>query len=189
MSALFTDTSWTEIGAVLLCAGVALGGLSACSQTDSESGTTAADTVVVEAVDDSMTIDRVLRTDRRFSTLVAGLDSTRLDTLLGGTEAYTLFAPSDTAFDALPSGTMAALLGSEREQLRTILRHHVVPGRVRADRLAEMSRIRTLSGDSILIRRADSTLRIGNAGLLDADIEGINGVIHVIDHVLRPPSE
>ena len=146
------------------------------------------DTVAVASTPDSMTVNRVLRTDSRFATLVAGLDSTGLDSILAGSGPYTLFAPPDSAFSALPAGTVPLLMTEEVSRLRTILAHHVIDGRVRMTALSDSVVVPTLNGDSLRLYATDSSLTIGNATVLDADVEVANGLIHVVDQVLRPPS-
>jgi uncharacterized surface protein with fasciclin (FAS1) repeats len=140
------------------------------------------------SVPDSMTIDRVLRTDRRFSTLVRALDSTGLDSVLATEGPYTLFAPPDTAFAALPRGTVPALLAERRERLRTILAHHVVVGRVPLRTGAAPSLLPTLGGDTLRVRWGDTARVAGAARIVDGDVEAANGLIHVVDAVLPPPA-
>ena len=143
--------------------------------------------VELGGVPDSMTIDRVLRTDRRFSTLVRVMDSTGLDSVLATEGPYTLFAPPDTAFAALPQGTVPVLLAERRARLRAILAHHVVEGRVPLRTGADSSRLPTLGGDTLRVRWGDSVRVAGTARIVDGDVEAANGLIHVIDAVLRPP--
>lgn len=149
----------------------------------------ARDTVAVRGAADSMTIKQILPTDQRFSTFVASLDSTGLDSVLAKPGPYTVFAPPDSAFDALPDGTLSVLLMDRPLRLRSILAHHVVEGRVSAAALADSSVLTTLSGDSLRVEGADTILTVGTAQVLARDIEGTNGLIHVIDQVLRPPPE
>lgn len=148
----------------------------------------ASSTVPTTARPDTMTLDRLLRTDGRFSTLVRAIDSTGLDSTLAAPGPLTLFAPPDTAFAVLPAGTLPVLLTERRERLRTILAHHMVEGRIGRGALAETSVLTTLSGDTLRVRATDSTLRVGNARVLDGDIPTANGLVHVIDAVLRPPA-
>lgn len=136
---------------------------------------------------DTMTVDHVLRTDERFSTLVAAVDSIALDSTLGSSGPYTVFAPPNSAFSELPGGTVQALLTERTDRLRTVLAQHVVQGEVDLRSLARTKRIRTLTGDSVRVRATDSTLWIGNARVVDAGVRVANGVIHVIDRVLPPP--
>jgi len=154
---------------------------------DGQTSTPTANPPTVTVSADTMTIARVLRTDKRFSTLVAALDSTNLDSTLSSDGSFTLFAPPNSAFDELPEGTMDVLLTERIDRLRAILAHHVVGRRVMAAELARPQSVRTLRGDSLRGRR-DTTLHVGPAQLLEEDVEVDNGVIHVIDRVLPPPS-
>ena len=136
---------------------------------------------------DSMTIDRVLRTDDRFSLLVAAIDSTGLDSILASDGPYTLFAPPNSAFDRLPEGTMEVLLTERIDRLRTILAHHAVEGRVTTTDLVDASPLTMLSGDTLRGRR-DTVLTVGAAPIVDSDVAVDNGLIHVVERVLRPPA-
>ena len=170
--------------AMLLLAAMMAGG---CGQ-DPPTTSPAQDTGAVTPQRDSMTVDRVLRTDNRFATLVAGLDSTGLDSILAGSGPYTLFAPPDSAFSALPAGTVPLLMTEEVSRLRAILAHHVVDGRVRVTALSDSAVLPTLNGDSLRVYAADSSRAVQGATVVDGDVEVANGLIHVIDRVLRPPS-
>lgn len=161
-------------------------GLVACGSGESPESASQSSGVSVEV--DTMTIDRVLQTDDRFSTLVAALDSARLDSVLASDGPYTLFAPPNSAFEVLPDGTLDVLLTERTDRLRTILAHHVIDGRVAAAALADTAALTTLSGDSLRVR-SDTTLAVGASTVVDDDITVANGVIHVLDQVLRPPEE
>ena len=143
----------------------------------------------LSATPDSMTIDRILRTDARFSTLVTALDSAGLDSTLASEGPFTLFASPDSAFDALPAGTVPALLTEQQDQLRRILVHHVIPAQVALEALSDRSTLITLAGDSLQVQVTDSTTTVGATRILGGDVQGANGRIHVIDGVLRPPPE
>lgn len=173
---------WTTWAAALA---LSLGLVAGCGGEEPEN--TRSDLPTLAAPADSMTIDRVLRTDDRFSTLVAALDSTGLDSLLSSDGPYTLFAPPNSAFDRLPEGTMEILLTERTDRLRVILSHHVVEGRVTAADLGDASVLTTLSGDSLRMRR-DSVRTVGAAPIVDSDVAVDNGLIHVVDRVLRPPA-
>lgn len=174
----FSWTRWAVLVAVLTVL------LIGCGESGSTDTTADAPDLTVTA--DSMTIDRVLRTDDRFSTLVAALDSTGLDSTLAGDGPYTLFAPPNSAFDRLPEGTMGVLLTERTDRLRAILSRHVVAGDVTGDDLADASVLTTLRGDTLRVRR-DSVLSVGPATILDRDVPVANGRIHVLDRLLPPP--
>lgn len=157
----------------------------ACGREEPKTPPESPPTVV--AASDSMTVNSILRTDPRFSTLIAGLDSTRLDSILSSPGPYTVFVPPDSAFGILPDGTVSVLLTDRVDRLRTILAHHVVDGRLDLASLPDSGAIPTLGGDSLQVRRHDSTHAVGNADVIDGDISGANGLIHVVNRVLRPP--
>ncbi|MHC5010418.1 MAG: fasciclin domain-containing protein, partial [Planctomycetota bacterium] len=122
--------------------------------------------------------------DGRFTTLATALEAAGLVDTLQGEGPFTVFAPTDAAFAALPEGTVAGLLEpAQRSTLRRILTSHVVSGRVMAADLLGATGAETLSGATFPLG-----LRIGDANVVQADIRCANGVIHVIDRVLLPPA-
>ena len=122
-----------------------------------------------------------------FNTLVAAVQAAGLVETLKGPGPFTVFAPTDAAFAALPAGTVENLLLPEnRDQLASILTYHVVPGKVMSGDLAgKMLSAATVQGDAVDI---DATMgvKVDNANVVNADIVTSNGVIHVIDTVLIP---
>jgi uncharacterized surface protein with fasciclin (FAS1) repeats len=125
-----------------------------------------------------------------FSTLVAAVQAAGLEDTLRGAGPFTVFAPTDAAFAALPAGTVENLLLPEnRDQLRSILTYHVVSGRVMAADAAGLTEAPTVNGASAPIAPgASGGLTIGGANIVTTDIECDNGVIHVIDAVILPPA-
>lgn len=123
----------------------------------------------------------------QFSTLLAAIEAAGLVETLRGDGPFTVFAPTDEAFAALPDGTVESLLQPENsDQLVAVLTHHVVSGKVTSEFLSgsRMSAI-TLQRGSLLLDGRDG-LKINDANVVAADIETSNGVIHVIDQVLLP---
>lgn len=121
-----------------------------------------------------------------FKTLAAALDAAGLIEVLKSEGPFTVFAPTDEAFDKLPAGTVADLLKPEnREKLVAILKYHVVPGRVTSDQVVKISSAKTLNGQSVGVTSNDG-VKINDSKVIKADIHTSNGVIHVIDHVLLP---
>lgn len=121
-----------------------------------------------------------------FRTLAAALDAAGLVEVLAGEGPFTVFAPTDAAFAALPEGTVESLLKPEnREQLITVLKLHVVAGRVYSDQL-EAGKVQTLGGAEVTIALRDSSVRVNQAKVTRADLDTSNGVIHIIDQVLLP---
>ncbi len=119
-----------------------------------------------------------------FTTLVAAVKAAGLeDTLNSGT--FTVFAPTDAAFSALPSGTVENLLKPEnRDQLVALLSRHVVSGKVTAAMLPDNPTVKTLQGDELVPKVTAGGVTINDANVVLADVTASNGVIHVIDSVL-----
>lgn len=104
---------------------------------------------------------------------------------LEGPGPYTVFAPSDAAFQALPAKSLDALR-ADKAQLKAVLQHHIVPARVSAAE-ARVGKAKTLQGTDIALARAGTFLTVGDALVEQADLRAGNGVVHVIDRVLMPP--
>lgn len=154
---------------VVLLAVLGSAGLAGCSSTEQD---------VVETA----------RDDSRFETLVTALEAADLDETLKGEGPYTVFAPTDDAFDKLPAGTLDALM-SDIPALPNILLYHVVDGEVMEADLRNLTSATTLSDEVIAVSVADDEVKVNNALVVEADIECTNGVIHVIDTVLLPPGD
>jgi len=122
-----------------------------------------------------------------FETLVAAVQAAGLVDTLKGEGPFTVFAPTDEAFAALPEGTVESLLEEEnRDQLVSILTYHVIPGRVMSSDIAGQTlSVETVQGMELAIDATDG-VRVGEATVVTADVEASNGVIHVIDTVLIP---
>jgi uncharacterized surface protein with fasciclin (FAS1) repeats len=125
--------------------------------------------------------------DGRFTTLVAAVQAAGLDEALSGEGPFTVFAPTDDAFAALPEGTVEALL-ADIPALTDILLYHVVEGKVMAADVVELSNAMTLQGQYVDIAVEDGKVMIDGAQVIITDIEASNGVIHVIDAVILPES-
>ena len=124
-----------------------------------------------------------------FETLVTAVKAAGLVEVLSSEGPFTVFAPTDEAFAALPEGTLEALL-DDPEALRSVLTYHVVPGKVMAKDVlaAERAQPETVQGAALDVRVADGGVRVNDARVVQTDIEASNGVIHVIDSVVLPPS-
>ena len=123
--------------------------------------------------------------DGRFETLVAALQAADLVSTLSGEGPFTVFAPTDDAFAALPEGTVDNLL-ADIPALTNVLTYHVVAGSVLAEQVAGLSSAKTLQGSDVGVSVMGGNVIIDNAMVVIADIIGSNGVIHVIDKVLLP---
>ena len=121
-----------------------------------------------------------------FTTLVAAVEAAGLVDTLKGEGPFTVFAPTDEAFAALPAGTVEDLLKPEnKDKLASILTYHVIPGKVMSGDLTEGMKAATVQGGEVTIT-LDGGPKVNGANVTTADIEATNGVIHVIDAVIMP---
>lgn len=123
----------------------------------------------------------------KFNTLVAAVQAAGLEETLRGDGPFTVFAPTDEAFAALPEGTVETLLKPEnKDQLVAILTYHVVAGKtISKDLAGKTLSAATVNGAEVAIDGTDG-VKVGGANVVKADIWASNGVIHVIDAVLLP---
>ncbi|GEK73534.1 MULTISPECIES: fasciclin domain-containing protein [Halomonas] len=123
----------------------------------------------------------------QFETLVAAVQAAGLVETLKGEGPFTVFAPTDEAFAALPEGTVDDLLKPEnRDTLASVLTYHVVPGKVTAEDAMAADSATTVQGQDITITTMDGQVMVNQATVIQPDVEASNGVIHVIDGVLMP---
>lgn len=124
-----------------------------------------------------------------FTTLVAAVKAAGLVETLKGEGPFTVFAPTDEAFKALPAGTLDDLLKPEnKDKLKAILTYHVVPGKVMSgDLKGKKTEAKTVQGSAVTID-ATAGVKVDGANVVQADIQTSNGVIHVIDAVILPQS-
>jgi len=167
--------------------------LTACS-SEEEAQPTAVPTSVpaqvqIVEVEDSMgvtkTIVDIAVEDGRFGTLVTALQTAGLVDTLAGDGPFTVFAPTDDAFAALPDGVVAGLL-EDIPSLTEVLTYHVVAGSVLAEQVVGLNSATTLQGEDVIVTVVDGVVMIDEAKVVITDIIGSNGVIHVIDSVILP---
>lgn len=146
--------------------------------TEDSSDTSAVEETVVE----------IASANESFKTLVAAIEAADLAETLSGEGPFTVFAPSEEAFAALPPGTVDALLKPEnKDKLVKILTYHVVPAKAVSTEL-QSGEVATVAGDPVQVTVEEGEIKVNNASVTQADVMGSNGVIHVIDKVLLPPS-
>jgi uncharacterized surface protein with fasciclin (FAS1) repeats len=138
----------------------------------------------------SATVDKTLVAiaagNADFSTLVAAVKAAGLAEALSGDGPFTIFAPTNAAFAKLPDGTVETLLKPEnKEKLASILKYHVVSGKVMAADVKPM-KVETLQGSKFEITVKEGTVMVDGAKVIKTDLVGKNGVIHVIDSVILP---
>ena len=134
------------------------------------------------------TIVDIAANDGRFTSLVAALQQAELVDTLSGEGPFTVFAPTDDAFAALPEGTLDSLF-ADIPALQSVLTYHVVPGQVMAADVVNLNSANTVLGQPVNISVEGNTVKVNDAQVIITDIEGSNGVIHVIDAVLIPPAD
>ena len=166
--------------------------LAACGSDDEASeDTVAEDTVAEEVVAEEVVADgdivAVASGNPDFSTLVAALSAAGLVETLQGEGPFTVFAPTDAAFAALPEGLLEKLLLPENIAVLTaILTYHVVPGKVMSTDVTAGD-VATVEGSTIAIT-TDMGVMVNGANVVAVDVAASNGVIHVIDAVIVPPT-
>jgi uncharacterized surface protein with fasciclin (FAS1) repeats len=132
------------------------------------------------------TVVEVAASDDQFSTLVTAIQAADLVDPLSSEGPFTVFAPTNAAFAALPADTLSALLEPENKDLLTqVLTYHVVAGELGADSVIAASTIETLNGP-VDVTVVDADVMVNDADVILVDVEATNGVIHVIDAVLIP---
>lgn len=153
--------------------------------------TTTEETTAAEAAGDDI-VDTAVAAGS-FTTLTAALEAAGLDETLRGDGPFTVFAPTDEAFDALPEGTVDTLLADPQGDLTEILTYHVIDGEVLAADVLEMDgeMVETLQGGSLTVEvEGEQVVLVDAAGnrinVTDVDVDASNGVIHVVDAVLMP---
>jgi len=131
-------------------------------------------------------VDLAVSTDI-LSTLVAAVKAGDLVETLKGDGPFTVFAPTNEAFAALPEGTLEMLLKPENKaKLVQILTYHVVPGTVKSTDLKDGMKATTVEGSEVAVKISKKGVMIDNANVVKADIMASNGVVHVIDQVIMP---
>ncbi|MEZ9146828.1 fasciclin domain-containing protein [Vibrio sp. 10N.286.52.C3] len=122
-----------------------------------------------------------------FNTLVAAVKAAGLVETLKGDGPFTVFAPTDEAFAALPEGTVDMLLKPEnKDKLIAVLTYHVVPGKIMASEVMKVDSAVTVQGEAVMVGIDHGNVMVNKAQVVMADVEASNGVIHVIDAVLLP---
>ena len=161
--------------------------LAACGSDDEASEDTVAEDTVAEEVVADGDIVALASGNPDFSTLVAALSAAGLVEILQGEGPFTVFAPTNAAFDALPEGLLEKLLLPENIAVLTaILTYHVVPGMVMSTDVTAGD-VATVEGSTIAIT-TDMGVMVNGANVVAVDVAASNGVIHVIDAVIVPPT-
>ena len=163
--------------------------VAACSSSDEDAATTTTEapteTTAAEMMEETV-VDVAISND--FTTLVAAVQAAGLVETLQGDGPFTVFAPTDEAFAALPEGTLDSLL-ADPAALAEILTYHVVSGKVLAADVVGLDSATTVQGSDISIEVVDGGVVLnGSSNVIATDVEASNGVVHVIDSVILPPA-
>lgn len=145
--------------------------------------TTTNETPTVE----NLSIAGVLARDGNFSTFLQAFEAAGLARTVDGPGPYTVFAPTDDAFEQVPDAVMEGLFNDPKGALAEIALYHMVPGRYTVSDIAANTTVATVQGSPAVIGVADGEVTVGGAVVVRADIPAANGVIHVIDGVMVPP--
>jgi len=125
--------------------------------------------------------------NKSFHTLAKALEAAELTNVLKGPGPYTVFAPTDAAFDKLPKGTLENWLKPENKaELISVMKYHVLPGRASAVEVEKLSAPKMMQGQTAPVRKDGDKLSIGGAKITERDIASSNGIIHAIDTVIVP---
>ncbi|XZE32348.1 fasciclin domain-containing protein [Pirellulaceae bacterium SH501] len=145
------------------------------------------DSVILPATD---AIPAVADKAGKFKTLLAAVKAAGLAEALSGEGPFTVFAPTDEAFAKIPQATIADLLKPEnKEKLASILKYHVVSGRVYSEDAVAAKSANTLQGAAVAIKATDKGAFVNDAKIIATDVDASNGVIHIIDTVIMPPAK
>lgn len=139
------------------------------------------------AEDSPGTIVDVAASNPDFSTLVTAVTEAGLVETLSGEGPFTVFAPTNEAFAALPEGQLDALLAN-KDQLVAVLTYHVVAGKLMAADVVALDSVTSVQGEPIAVAANADGVKVNDANVTATDIMASNGVIHVIDRVILPPS-
>lgn len=182
-----------KLGAVTIAAALTLAACGSDDEATSEvTETTEQATETTEApAEASETIVDIAAGNEDFSTLVTAVTEAELVETLSGEGPFTVFAPTNEAFDALPEGTLETLLEDPTGDLAGILTYHVVPSVAMSTDLTDGMEVETVNGETLTIGVSDEGVTVTDAtgntvNVVTADLEASNGVIHVIDGVLLP---
>ena len=149
---------------------------SAATAGQSESASTAQQDIVALA-----------QGEQNLSTLVEAVTAAKLVGTLQGEGPYTVFSPTNQAFAALDDQQLNQLLQpANRDQLKSILTYHVVPGELTADKLEDGQKLETVQGETLTVQVSDRNVTVNDAMVVRPDVNAANGVVHIIDGVLTP---
>jgi uncharacterized surface protein with fasciclin (FAS1) repeats len=183
----------------ILFAFLLLSGIAACNNASDKTAvtdnTTQASTPAggQENVKDDVSAKDVVKvavSSKDHSTLVAALKQADLVTSLSNAGPFTVFAPTNKAFDKLPAGTVAGLMkDDQKETLQNILQYHVALSALKAESFTDGQVLGMVNGDNITVSIKDGKVVLNNSATIIASVAASNGMVHIIDGVLLPPAK
>lgn len=143
----------------------------------------------VSSYGQNQNIVELAQSQEDLSTLVEAVKAAGLVETLSGEGPFTVFAPTNAAFEALPEGTLETLLKPEnKDQLTAVLTYHVVPGETASTDLSDGMQVGTVEGSDAEVTLQDGAAMIEGAKVVTPDVKASNGIVHIIDAVILPPS-
>ncbi|MFN4285930.1 MAG: fasciclin domain-containing protein [Lacibacter sp.] len=166
------------------------GTLTSCGNETANNETADTSAATTETATLPATVVAIAQASPDHSTLVAAVTAAELVETLSGEGPFTVFAPTNAAFEQLPAGTLDNLLKPENKVILTsILNYHVVPGKVKAADLVDGQKLKTINGAELTVGVTDAGVTIDGASVTTADLEAGNGVVHVINAVVLPKNK
>ncbi|MDP9229541.1 MAG: fasciclin domain-containing protein [Bacteroidota bacterium] len=160
------------------------------SSTSTENAAPGGGQSAVQDNESAKDVVKVAAGSKDHTTLVAAIKQAELVDALSNAGPFTVFAPTNVAFDKLPKGTVEDLMKPEnKEKLQDILQYHVFVGRLNTDLMQDGQVLNEVNGGNITISKKDVKVIINNSATIIASIPASNGIIHVIDGVLLPPAK
>jgi uncharacterized surface protein with fasciclin (FAS1) repeats len=159
-------------------------------QSESTEASPAAGQSAVQDNESAKDVVKVAASSKDHTTLVAAVKQAQLVDALSNAGPFTVFAPTNAAFEKLPKGTVEDLMKPEnKEKLQDILQYHVYVGSLNTDLMQDGQTLNEVNGGNITISKKDGKVTINNSATIIASIPASNGIIHVIDAVLLPPAK
>ncbi len=178
---------------------IILAGMMSCNNTTESTATTESTPQTTtatggqEAIKDDESAKDVVKVavgSKDHTTLVAALKQAELVTSLSNAGPFTVFAPTNDAFNKLPAGTVESLMKDDKkEDLQNILQYHVTVSAMKAESFTDGQNLGMVNGDNVTVNVKDGKVTLNNSAQIIASIPASNGIIHVIDGVLLPPKK
>ena len=164
--------------------------LIACRNTkNKDTSAKPSSSIIASSKTNSKTIAENILNDSSYTTLAKALSSTDLIETLKKPGPFTIFTPTNSAFDKLPEGILESLMNARKKDFINILSYHIVAGAIRANDLKDGERLKTIAGEELTISLRNDKLMVNGTNVIESDIEANNGMIHVIDGILFPRNQ